>query len=312
MSSTCAAVGGFSQFAVQGGSTPRTFGSGSEKYQILYENIGSERVLQGRSGITGTRSRWAGKVREHSYLVKGTIAMQCSPNDLTAWLPRIFGGPYAAGTPGTVALADVLPDFDILVDRENGVFRYKNCQVAQAIIRGASSQGGEQEDLIELIMMVIGTEELTGQTWPSPGPSLSTLPVNLPYGFWEGDLTVDSVVLPYDQFSLAVNNHLMVRFRNSLTPSCIRPTDRSVNLSVEMPFTSASHAEALGANTSPVTGSLVFTHTATTSVTEFQFPALRNIYTTPAIQGRGEIPLRMALEAFRTATDTEVVIEHTP
>lgn len=301
----CSALGTFSRFAAHGGSSPRTFGVGSENYSILYEDIKSRRILQGNTGITGTRSRWAGKVRTHSYLVSGRVAMQVSPKELTAWLPRIFGGAIS-GT--DVPLADTLPEFDLLIDRESDIYKYVDCQVVNAIIRGSSSEGGEKEDLIELIMTIVGKSETNGQSWSGSIPALTVDANDAPYGFWEGVLTVDSAALPMDQFVLSVDNGLAVRFRNSLTPTCIRATDRIVKLAAQMPFTTTSHAKALASNTAAVTGSLVFTNAGMS--TSFAFAALRNIYTTPTIPGRSEIPLQAEFEAYRTVSTAEVVITH--
>lgn len=312
MASDCAAVGSFSRFAVD--AVDATFGAASERYSILYEDLGSHRVLQGFSGITGTRSRWAGRVRNKSYLVQGKVALNPSPNDLSKWLPRIFGGPLSAGA---VTLADVLPAFDVLVDRENGVFRYRGMQVAQAVIRGQTANGGDSEDVIEMILVLIGLSEKTPDdasppTWAGAIPELGEAAADTPYVFFESSLTVPTAGtnIPGDQFALVVNNHLMVRFRNSVSPVCIRATDRSIQVSAQIPFTTAYHTLMYNMNTVASTGVFKLLSTGGAFNTTFTFPALRNVYVTPAVAGKVEVPMKIMLEAGRTVSLAEVAIAH--
>jgi hypothetical protein len=301
----CASIGTYSKMLVQGGNSPRTFNGSSERTEFVYESLGSERKLQTSGRLTGTRSTYIGASRNKSYLVKGAIALQPGPAQLGLWLPRIFGG---APSGSNYPLAETLPEFDVIIDREGDVFTYKDLQVAQAVFRGQTSNGGDGVELIDLVIVLVGRTELDGQVWPVDAAEITDAENNIPYNIWEGLLDLDGDNLPYDKFNLMIDNHLLVKFRNSLTAQCIRPTGRTIRLETDNPFNADTIGPALELNTTHLSGSLKFT--MGNMSTEFTFPALRNEFKTPTVQGRNEIPLNLQLQAFRTADDPEITITH--
>lgn len=305
----CTSIGSLSKMlTTETGTAPRTFNATSNRHEFIFEKVGSKRAVSYTGGITGSLSRLASGVSRNSYIVQGTIALQASPSQLSIWLPRIFGGPLA-GT--SVGLSNTIPTFDILLYREAGIFQITDAVVAQALIRGRTTNGagGAAAEFIELIINVIGKQELlSGLTWPSPEPALSTAVADLSYSFWESDFTLDSVDIPMDSFSFLVDNNMRVRFYNERYPTCIRSAGRDVKLDIESPFTCTTLAKSIAANEGSLVGQLKFT--TTDMSTTFDFAAMRNTYTTPTVPGKSEIPLEFSLEAFKTASTNEVVITH--
>jgi hypothetical protein len=305
MASDCAALGSFARLLVQDGSTPRTFNGSSERYAFIYETLGSRRTRQGRRRIVGSRDLYDRGMRPHSYVISGRLGLQPGPADLTKWLPRIFGSTFSSGT---LVPGDELPSFDMLIDRENGIWLYTNCRVASAIFTAGQKLGSEEEELIELALTIVAETETDGQSWPGSPPEVPDAAANAPYGHWETSLTLNSNARLQDNFVLSIDNDIYMAARGSLTPNCIRAGDRSIRLTTRNPFTAATQAEALAMWSASLAGSLSFSSNNMSTV--FSFPKLSNSYNTPNVTSKNEIPLELRLEAARTAADPTVTITH--
>lgn len=305
---SCIALGSLSKLLTEStGTAPRTFADTSIRHEFLYETLGTERQLQSTNAVTGDINALKTSVRPAPYMVQGQIAVQPSPKQLKTWLPRIFGGPIT-GT--SVAVNNTLPSFDCLVYRENGFFQYTDAMVAQAVLRGKTTNGGEGVQFMELIVALVGkTEILSGLSWPDPEPALGYTVDYLPYTFWDAELSLDTVDVPFEEFTMVVNNFIDVRFFNSQTPQCIRGTSRSIQMDIKVPFTCDNLAESLDMNSTDRAG--VFRLESGNCSTNFAFPALRNTFRTPTSPGRTMIPLKYDLMALAPADGTpNVTITH--
>lgn len=307
ISCSCIAIGQVGKLLSEsGGTAPRTFDGSSLRHEFIYENVGTERMVQHTGAITGSLSRFDSGTRDSPYITQGSIAIQPSPAQLSQWLPRIFGGTIS-GT--NIPLADVLPQFDLLIFRDNGIFQYTDCVVAQAMIRGRTSNGGKSLSFLEMIINVIGEEEQIDQvSWPVTEPDLATGVANLPYVFSEASFSLDGSNVEMESFSMMVDNNVAVKFFNKNFPSCIRGTRRDIKLDVKTPFTCDTLDSALLYNTVSDIGQLKFTTTGMS--TTFDFAALRNTFKTPTIPGNQDIPMEYGFQAFRTASTPEVTITH--
>lgn len=327
ISCNCSAVGALSKMLTEdAGAAPRTFNSSSDRIEFLAETLGSMREIQHTNAITGTLSRSITGVRPHSYLVQGTIALQPSPSQLALWLPRIFGGTPGALGSGTgldvdgdgkdrnYPLTNVLPKWDSLHYRENGIFQYTELQVAQAILRGKTSNGGEATEFMELILVVVGQQEIITQSggaspWPVTEPALpSTIDFN-PYAFWETKFLMNGTELDYEQFTMTVDNMLAIKFYNKQYPTCIRSTGRRIRMDARLPFTCTGLARSLTMNTT--TGTAEFRMETPNPVqfhTSFRLPYARSTFKTPTAAGRQDIPLEISVEGFSSTGNDEMAI----
>ena len=322
----CSSIGQFGKLLIEpSGTAPRTFTSGSERVEFVYEKIGTKRALQFTNSITGTPSRFITGVREHSYLTQGVIAVQASPANLALWFPRIFGGTQGAEGTGTgtdvdsdgkdrnYSLGNTLPSFDALVYREAGIFQYTNLKVAQALLRGKTSNGGEGNEFIELIIVVIGEQEIITQSgggpWPATEPSLPNGVVNLPYAYWESKLFLNSIELDSEEFTLIVDNQLSVKFFNHKYPTCVRSTGRTVTLNAKLPFTCSGLAQSLLLNTTTGTAEIrLATPSTVTFHSSVRLPYARSTFNTPVIEGKQDIPLDISVEGYSSAGNDEAVV----
>ncbi len=302
MTNSCSAFGAYTKLIIEpdGGA----FDANSERYAILGENITRNQPFQGRRRITGDRANYSTAIRPHTYLVSGAIAMQPGPADLANLLPRVLWGTG-------LALGDTAPVFKVLVDRENGIFHYPDCQMARMVLRSKTESGNEptNEELVECIIYLMATSEDTNTvSWPDPEPTITLSDGNTPYNHTEGVLSLGGSSRPFKSFELVIDNMLTPVFNNDndLGPSCLRSRGRRITLKTQNPFTTNTLADSLTALNSGIAGSLTFTNGGLS--TSFTFPHLRNNYRSPAIQGRGEIPLTLNMEAFATSGSAEMVV----
>ena len=318
---TCAAFGSFTKLIVEPKGSPTTFDGSSERYSIIAETMGVKRGLQGRRRITGDLSQWNGAFRQTSYMVQGAIVIQASPKDIHAWMPRVLWNP--AGTSGgasTYTVGDAADDyiFDILIDRENDIFRYTNCRVARCVIRSETESGQQpqNEELLQMILYIVGQDETFDTAWPGTEPALTLSGAYTPYAHWEGVYTQNANVTKYSEFELDINNKLVPLFYNSQTPSCFRSAGRSVTMKLRSPFLAGTLADSISMLNTAAEASLVLTHTGTAGLsTTFTLPGARSMYETPVARNKGEIPLQLDLEAARLDGSTpEITItnDHTP
>lgn len=293
---SCSAIGALGRLLTEstGQTAPRTFNASSLRHEFIYETLGTERGLQASQAINGFLEPLATTVREKTFVPQGAIAVQASPVEIGRWLPRIFG----ADTGGEYLSNNLIP-FDVMVYRENGIFSYQDAVVARAVLRGRTSESAESVEFVDLIVQLIGKNEIinTGLTWPDPGPALGTGVANLPYTFWESTLDLNGTEFEMESFTMVIDNMVDFRLNNKRSPSCIRSLGRKVNIEVKLPFTCGGLDEAESLNTTAGNGELSL---ATTGMsTRFIFRSLRNEFKTPTIPGRVYIPLELNLVASK-------------
>ena len=296
---TCAALGSIGKLITESsGSAPRTFADTSLEHEFIYESLQTKRPIASSGSITGSLANLKSSVRSGSYLTQGAIAIQASPKELRHWLPRIFGGISGSN----VTLSDNLPTFDVLVYRENGIFHYTDCMVAQAVLRGKTSSGGEQVEFMDFIVQLVGKQELIDVTsWPATEPTMGVTVDYLPYTFYESNVDLDGLEVEYEKVDLIINNNLDVKFFNKPYPSCVRMTNREIRLNIQAAFTCDNLATALASNTTSIPGEFALRTTGMSTV--FTFADLRNTFESPTIPGKTTFPQKFSLEAYADAAD---------
>lgn len=305
---SCSAIGALGQILTEDGASPRTFDASSYRHEFLYETLGSVRGIQKSRAINGTLNHLVTTARQKSYISQGAIALQASPIELGRWRERIFGVPT-----GGEYISNDLPAFDALIYRENGIFRVYDAVVAQAVIRGKTTESAEGISFIDLIVHVIGREEKidTAETvWPTPTPpEIATTAAYLPYAFWESSISIDGDATEYESFSLIVDNMVDVRLNNKRFPSCVRSMGRDITLEIKTPFTCNELSNSLLLHNTA--NDVVLSFATTGMGTTFTFNNMLNEFKTPTIPGRAYVPLEFKLHAFSTGTTTgQVLISH--
>lgn len=274
------------------GATGTAVGSFAESHEIISENLKKTGTILDTNGIRGTRSHASERTAEGTYTIAGQIVYEISPAILDLLLPRILG---ANESTDTFALADTLPEFDVLIDRGAKRFVYGNCKVGKATFTGTS--GG----LVRLTLDIVGKTETTSDT---AFPSI-TAPSDPPYVFHQGALTLVGSARSFASFETSIDNVLSTKFHNSQSATNINPTDRIVMLKCETPFTS-SEVDLYNQALLGSAGSLAFTNgnrSLTFTYGKVQFPD-----NSPVVAGKGEIPLTLDGIARMTSTTRELVV----
>lgn len=303
--SNCMSIGSAGKLAVQGGSTPRSFDDTSERYDFLYETLTQKQRRVGNRTIKGDLSAWSERNVEGASLVSGVIAFQGSPDFFTNWQQRIVGNVDSGSNnadgddifwPGTS-----LPSFDVMINREAKTFHYRECFVNRCVIRGQNVPGEEEPEIIDVVVQLIGKTSADDATWPVTEPALDVTANSLPYVMGNSVLNAASASREFDSFVLTIDHNLIVKFRNNLSPSCIRPGERTVRLQTNNPFTSATYGALHDTLASPISGSIRLNRGD--GYTLISFGKLDNMGEHPSIRGKTEIPHVLDFQALKDATN---------
>jgi hypothetical protein len=226
-----------------------TFDTNSEAYDIQGETISNENQLIEPNGMRGTRSRFGGNVVEGQIgPVQGGFTLYPTPTMFDRLLPRILGADEAATD--IFAVAETIPEFNIMVDRVAKVHTYAGCKINTATLSSAPG------DLLTLSVDILGKTETLGDaaTFPAITP-----PDEDPYRHFDssGQVTIFSAVREIKRSTITISNALIPIFNNSQTAAYIREGDRIVDWVVELPFTS-SEIDLLAGDVTGTTGSIKY------------------------------------------------------
>jgi hypothetical protein len=302
----CGSQGGLSELAIVVGAT-------TTRFDFVVEDIGLRspqgdgEAIVGNQGITGALDLFADHIRKSVAWVQGSIVMNMSAKELDVWLPLILRGSEVSDThfPGLNS-----PSFDIIVKRDQGVFRYNGCQVDKFLITAEAIS--DQPSLVTMVISVIGKDEVQG-TWPNPAPArLATN--NLYWLMGDSTLTLNNNEYSFEQFNLLYDNQLTPLIRNSLRPVCIRSEGRRVQFQPRLPMCSNSLTN-LYWTPLDAAGSLHFESSknlgVSTSETNFQFGRLYGPKISPSTRGKSETFLQLNLGSYpgaNPATDPSLKV----
>jgi hypothetical protein len=267
----------------------------SESVEFVSESLQKRMTILETAGLRGTRSRPVERTRDGTYSVGGAIRFHVTPALLDLLLPRILGATEASDL---FALAESVPEFDVLVDRVVRRFVYGGCKVSRAQFSGRA--GG----LLELQLELIGKSESTSGT---PFPNISP-PVDPPYVFQDGTLTLTGTSRKMLEFALTIDNGLVPRFTNSPIATDISPTDRLVTLECRLPFT-ADEIDLYGQNVGGAGAASLAVVNGGYSTT-FTIPRLQFPDSSPTVGGKGEISLSLRGTARKHGSTNELVVTH--
>lgn len=269
-------------------------GVASPVYEYLSESLKGENSIVDTGGIRGTRSHPSERTRFGLTNVRGSIEFAPSPQEMVALMPWILGG-----TPvGNVyPLAETVPAMNVGIYRDSAMFDYAGVYVNKATFTGREGEP------IKVALDLFGQTETS--TPAGAFPSTAALDLHPPLMFMDGVLTLLSGARQFKDFTLSIDNKLIVQFNNSVTATRITAADRDVMLEVKTPFTSAEvdlyNQALLGA-----AGSLVLTNGADSL--SFAFAALQFPNNTPVVPGKVEIPLEMRGVARTSGSTKELIV----
>jgi len=253
-------------------------GSYTEAYEFRTEGLKAAREIVETSGIRGTRSMPIERTRDGTVRINGTIAFHATPAMLDLLLPRIMGSAEVADL---FAVAETLPEFDVLIERVAKRFVYAGCKVSRATFRATA--GGA----LELDLEITGKSETVSAT---AFPTI-TAPTDPPYIWSDAVCTVEGSARVVTRWELSIDNQLNARFSNSNTATDIHTQGRVVTVSMTVPYTS-DEVDLYGINSSGASGATFVLTNGGRSIT-FTVGALAVADSSPVVGGPGEILLEM-------------------
>ena len=284
----------------------KDFEGDGQMYEILYENIQYTDANVGGRGLTGSVDSLKSHVRPGARQVQGSVVLEVGPRQIGDFANAMLGNGDSPST--TKAEVDVVP-FDILMDREGGAYVYRHCAVSSWILRGQPATARDPDaQIITLQLNFVGIEE-ESSSWPVSSPSASA--ADDPYWLF-GDATY-SMGSEYPLLNFALMGDLGIRaqYRNFLKPSCLRSFGRSFRFVGDIPYTSTSDAAAY-ASQYEGTVSLQFDGSKNLtggfgegSDTTFTLNNCVQTRKTPNARGKGEIPHKIDLMAYRVSGGSE-------
>lgn len=264
-------IGTFTRVAID---TALPFDTSSIPIEIVgAESLAESQTIDETGGTTGTTEHISERTRLGQKRCSGSIRVPASRLALDTLLPLILGG---AESTNVFGLEDTLPEFVMMVDRDEKVYTYSGCRIAKATFSGSSGQ---------MVMVDLDIEAET-ETEGDAGtfPSLAT-PTETPYRFEDGVLTLQSSTREFTEFSLVIENQLDTEFfQNSLTRVDIPLLDRIITLGTNHPWSTAN-LDLIKQDLAGAGGSLVLTNTELTSnVLTFTFGTVQYPTRTPGTQ----------------------------
>lgn len=273
----------------------------TEPYEFYECGIGKDLNHLPSDGIRGTRSVISENVVAGTYSVGGLVRLRPSKANLHNLLPRILGGAGSGGPPTIYALAETIPDFYLQVDKIAKVFTYAGCKVNKATFRSSKNQP------LMLDLDIHGKTETMGNAGTFPALTLGT---GQPFTHHQVVVTHNAVTRECDNVVIEIDNSLVLdRFNNSQTRTELPESDRTVTLSLDVPFTSAETA-LYDLAVAGAAGSAVYTNGS--DVLTFTFADLQCPQKPVGVNGKGEIIMRLSFVARMLSTTREVVVTLTP
>lgn len=254
-----------------------TFDSNSYRFAFTSDSVRKQGTILESAGIRGTREAFTTDTRQGPYTVSGTLVTDASPLMLDYFLPKILG---AAESTDNFNTAETLPEFDMVVDRVGGVFKYSGLRVNRATFRGSKGQ------LIQMSLDLIGESEATATV---PFSTWSFAAGDAPYAFTDSTVSLYSANRSVNDFELTIDNALVANGYNSLAAVDITTTDRIITFRTSTKFTSTELSALYDQGVAGAAATITWTNnnmSTVCSLGRFQIPPQ-----TPIIDQNAEVTL---------------------
>jgi hypothetical protein len=275
------------------------FDTSSLRHEIIDETLTASYMRIYNEGIRGTLTRSGDRTRRGPITVAGSITMNPTPVELDWWLYRLMGTAKAGSD---FALADTIPEFQLLIDKVGQVHQFTGCKAVSGLF--SASSGGP----------LILTVNIVGKVPTAPGsiafPAIS-IADEQPYIFSDcsGAIVLDSVAHEADQLQISINNIAGPRANNSQFVTDIPILDREISVGFTTPWgaSQVSHFNNLVSADENFASTITFTNGGLSVL--FTFPHLEatNLQT-PAGGGKGELLLPHNYMAYGTGASKEMVV----
>jgi hypothetical protein len=288
----CTSSGYQSSWLVEGGDSPRTIDTNSERWDFNSDSLRKSERLIIADGITGSRSMETSRRRRGPYSVAGSLVCDPSFAFFDAWLPRILG---ADESTDTFAVDEELPAWDVMSDRVGEIVRYNDCKVDKARLRFAP-------DKLTLTLECLGMEAIeTGLSLPTV--AFPTGIEYTPLGFMDCVFNIASGDRQITEGELLVDNGLTPhKFSGLDYAGCLREGQRLVTLTETSTSSAADWAALYGIAATTITITLAYLNMGGVITLSNCMAPIE----TPVVEGKGEIPMPLIWQAMGNTTTKEI------
>lgn len=282
---------------IGGGTT--IFNGSSIRLEFLSHDIKETIELEQDDGLRGTRTRAAERMALGNVKIAGSVTFEPTPAELQALMPFILG---TAGSSGTYAEAETLPDLYMMIDQVVEVNTY--------LLRvNKASFSGQPGKKIKLKLDVVGktmTQAAAG-SFPATVPAIDLSA--RPYMFWDSGsgITIAGTVYSFDKFELDIDNKIEPTYMQGQYATDLEPTDRVITLSIQTKYTSTETVlfTAIRAGT-PQSASIAFTNGSNSL--GFTFGKLIGTPESVTVSSRQHLRLPLKYQAYGISTTKELVV----
>lgn len=286
--------------AVREESGTPTWSGSDTMIEFLSERMVRKRTIAVANTIRGSRSKYASRARIGPYIYQGPVHMTISPGILAVLLPWMMGAD-ASGT--TFAHAESLQVFAMIVNRVTQTYEYQDCVIDRWVLHGKATDGSRGPDFLTLSLDIMAKARATGVSYPAV--ALAHTAQYSPYVHQDTVFTLSSATREVKEFWLMGNNHVEARYVNSLSPTALCPSDRTIMLRTILPYDSGNSG-LVDVALAGAAGTLAITNGAVS--TSFAFANLKTSFEDPSIVGLREIDLELDFISYHDGSTNELVV----
>lgn len=288
------AQGALAKLAMKEASGDINWSSGATQFPFFRESLQKRNSVVHPDVIIGSRGEVSERARFGPNFIGGWVTLALTPADAATIFPWILG---ADAVSTTFDLAETLQTFGVLVDKVTGVHEYYDGVINRAVIHGKQNgPGGAPNWITVALQMIFKGYNPPGSSDAFPSLSLGVTGAYAPLVFEDSVLTLGGTAQETKEFTIDINNYVQPRWVNSLNPTALCPSRRTVTISTVHPYDSTTDDMFAPAITGlSGTKTIVITN-GTVSIT-FTFGTLQAPTIVPIVTGKREIDLQMQFAA---------------
>jgi hypothetical protein len=278
----------------------------TKRFQFISTTFGMQEELINANGVTGDRSRDVERIRGGLQRCEGQIVVEPTSLELGLIIPWFMDGTSSGSGDVTYALGVTAAERFLAVDKVSKVFVYDKVAVNRCTI------SGNQGEALRMTLECLGATETKNAAGTFPALSFDrTTGVFVFTDSGPSGITINGVTCTPKSWTLTLDNHLERRYFNSKTIVGQLALDRTVTLTLQLPYDTV-HEALYGAGASGVVAAL--NHTNGTQKLNFNFPALTFPRMGPDVPGRVEEMINVTGTAYRTGGTSEfnILLNQTP
>lgn len=265
-----------------------------QQYDFQSANYGANEQIADLNGNRGDLSHDVSMFRPGIIRVGGQ--MRFEPNVASMPLLNTFAMGGASSTLANTALV-----YEIIADKRGDIFDFASNAV------GRCTWAGSQGEPLSMSLDVLGMTETGSASWGSP-TAIDT--ATGPWMFQEMVLTIGGATKNSRTFALTLDNHLdSGRFFNSRTLVSLVRLDRTVTLSLDLPYGDAS--TVYGSGNAGVAVVAVFTNAGTSDILRFTMGKAIFGKNAPTQSLRSEEMLTISAQCAAVGSTRELIVAYT-